>query len=617
MPLDGSPRGRGRPSPVSRATHRPGGQCRRRGRLALRLTVEFSPVRAGSRHRAADTLTSGTAASAAAVRRARPGTGAAGRRPVPWLIAWRVFAAYTADLGVPVPALDPTSWDLGIFTEYVKQFAHLHAPDRRHQGRRLQPARGPLPPDRRPHRAVLPGVPHPGHPAGGAGAAGRGVGDPGQPGRGDQLGTGAGRAIGAAYGFSWGLQQLVNYDFHEIAFAVPLLACSACPRWSAGERGPRCCWALPLVFVKEDQGFTVAAIGLIIALVYRRQAAGLILAAWGLAWSFLAITVIIPALQPDRSVPVLERRRRPQPGRRSLLGRRAWSASSPPEAWTKLPTLGMILLPTAFVALRSPLVLADRCRAWCCASSRPTVLLLGHELALQRDRDADRVHRRDRRAGQDRRRGPRTEPERGQEVMSARLAVSPGARLATGHGAAMMLAIAAGLGLPVPAEQPVEPADLQLDRHVAAARAAMARVPNGAKVATDLDLLAPLAARTDTFWLGNSAQPRHQVRGVRHREHGLAAAAAQRARVCGGPEPRGAVPPDLRQRWRVRIHQGRRGGPGSRRLACTIRAPAPDRGAGRAVGRSGRRPPWRESCRRSPRRPPPRAARCGAWLPAA
>jgi len=35
----------------------------------------------------------------------------------------------------------------------------------------------------------------------------------------------------------------------------------------------------------------------------------------------------------------------------------------------------------------------------------------------------------------------------------------------------------------------------------------MAQVPDGATVATDLDLLAPLAARTDTFWLGNSGNP--------------------------------------------------------------------------------------------------------------
>jgi hypothetical protein len=38
----------------------------------------------------------------------------------------------------------------------------------------------------------------------------------------------------------------------------------------------------------------------------------------------------------------------------------------------------------------------------------------------------------------------------------------------------------------------------------------MARVPDGATVQTTLDLLAPLAARTDTFWIGNSGNPRTQ-----------------------------------------------------------------------------------------------------------
>jgi len=35
----------------------------------------------------------------------------------------------------------------------------------------------------------------------------------------------------------------------------------------------------------------------------------------------------------------------------------------------------------------------------------------------------------------------------------------------------------------------------------------MAKVPDGATVTTTLDLLAPLAARTDTFWIGNSGNP--------------------------------------------------------------------------------------------------------------
>src|ERR1700761_6390006 len=67
----------------------------------------------------------GTTASAAdAVRQADVS------RPdwVPWLIALVVFAGYTIISVSRYLRLDPGSWDLGIFTEYVKQLAHLHAP---------------------------------------------------------------------------------------------------------------------------------------------------------------------------------------------------------------------------------------------------------------------------------------------------------------------------------------------------------------------------------------------------------------------------------------------------------------------------------------------------------
>src|ERR1700758_3264924 len=47
---------------------------------------------------------------------------------VPWLIALAVFAGYTIISVSRYLRLDPGSWDLGIFTEYVKQLAHLHAP---------------------------------------------------------------------------------------------------------------------------------------------------------------------------------------------------------------------------------------------------------------------------------------------------------------------------------------------------------------------------------------------------------------------------------------------------------------------------------------------------------
>jgi uncharacterized membrane protein len=410
---------------------------------------------------------------------------------VPWLIALAVFAAYLPISVFRYLRLDPTSWDLGIFTEYVKQYAHVRAPivDVRGVGFNLlgdhfHPIVALIAPFFRVFpspvtllvaQALLAAVSV--VPVSRAAAY--------------KLGTGAGRAIGAAYGFSWGLQQMVNYDFHEIAFAVPLLACSL----SALVRGrtrAAVIWALPLVFVKEDQGFTVAAIGLIIMLVYKRQAAGLFLAAWGLVWSFLAIIVIIPEFSPTHQYLYWS-----DGGALSPVGGHLSAAGLASQlttgGWTKLPALVMILLPTAFVALRSPIVLAavpslvlrfvgTNSSYWGTnwhynATVMPIVFIAAID-ALARIR-ADE-----------------------QEREPGRLAVA-----LERHGAAMMLAIAAALAFQFPLSSLWSPQTYSIDRHVAAARAAMARVPNGARVATDLDLLAPLSARTDTFWLGNSGNP--------------------------------------------------------------------------------------------------------------
>jgi hypothetical protein len=50
----------------------------------------------------------------------------------------------------------------------------------------------------------------------------------------------------------------------------------------------------------------------------------------------------------------------------------------------------------------------------------------------------------------------------------------------------------------------------QMSPLVAADNAAMAQVPDGATVQTTLGLLAPLSARTDTFWIGNPGNPATQ-----------------------------------------------------------------------------------------------------------
>jgi hypothetical protein len=75
------------------------------------------------------------------------------------------------------------------------------------------------------------------------------------------------------------------------------------------------------------------------------------------------------------------------------------------------------------------------------------------------------------------------------------------------HGGAVMAAIAVTLVFQFPLSQLWQSQTYQLDAHVAAANAAMAVVPDGATVQTNLDLLAPLAARTDTFWIGTKGNP--------------------------------------------------------------------------------------------------------------
>lgn len=73
-----------------------------------------------------------------------------------------------------------------------------------------------------------------------------------------RIGAAAGTVVGLAYALSWGLTNAVWSQFHEIAFGVPLLAFGLVA-YLEGRR--RTAWILIalLVFVKEDMGLTVFA----------------------------------------------------------------------------------------------------------------------------------------------------------------------------------------------------------------------------------------------------------------------------------------------------------------------------------------------------------------------
>jgi hypothetical protein len=75
------------------------------------------------------------------------------------------------------------------------------------------------------------------------------------------------------------------------------------------------------------------------------------------------------------------------------------------------------------------------------------------------------------------------------------------------HGAPMMAAIAVALVYQFPLGTLWHGSTYTISPQVAADDAAMAVVPDGVTVQTTLNLLAPLAARTDTFWMGNAGNP--------------------------------------------------------------------------------------------------------------
>ena len=429
--------------------------------------------------------------------------------PFVWATSLAVFCVYAAISLFRLLRLDPSSWDLGIYTEYVKQLAGLRAPivDIRTPGFNLlgdhfQPLVAVLAPLFRvfPSSATLLVAQ--------ALLVAVSVFPVSQVAR-EKLGLGPSRAIAVAYGFSWGLQQLAQFDFHEIAFAVPLLAFSL-SALARGRTRAAVCWALPLVFVKEDQGFTVAAIGLylVVAGLYakgqprggsrtsqprgghpgatgidtRRVAAGQFLLVWGFAWSFLAIGVIIPHFNPAHHYDYWSDGGILAPGGHlsvAGLGRQLL------HAWpTKLETITMLLLPTAFIALRSPLILIAAPSLllrftstdssfwgtyWHYNATLMPVLFIAAADGLARMDAKSRIRR---------------------------------------LGPALMVVIAVVLAFQFPLSSLWRAQTYQISPHVSQAEAAMAQVPDGATVLTTLDLLAPLAARTDTFWIGNSGNPR-------------------------------------------------------------------------------------------------------------
>lgn len=157
----------------------------------------------------------------------------------------------------------------------------------------------------------------------------------------ERLGPVTGILAALAYALSFGLQSAAAVQFHEIAFAVPLLAFSL-TALVRGRIGACIAWAAPLVLVKEDLGLTLVVLGAVIALRSRaHRLAGAGLACWGAGWFVLSTFLILPLLNTAGQYDYTDNLASP-------LGV-LW----PPVKWA---TVAMLLLAAGAIGARSPLI---------------------------------------------------------------------------------------------------------------------------------------------------------------------------------------------------------------------------------------------------------------------
>ncbi|MDF3144379.1 MULTISPECIES: DUF2079 domain-containing protein [unclassified Streptomyces] len=272
-------------------------------------------------------------------------------RREPWLLAAALFVGYAIVSVGRYRHLGQRSWDLGIFEQVIRSYAHLQAPiaDLKGPGFNIlgdhfSPVTALLAPLYRVFPSpvtllvaqaalfALSAVPV-------TRAAAR------------LLGRWRGLAIGVAYGLSWGLQQAVDFDFHEICFAVPLIAFSLeallARRWRAA-----LLWAIPLVLVKEDLGFTLTGIALVVAWRARRGAPrasryAIGVAVFGVVAVAATLLLVIPSFNSAGTYDYWNKVSESSGGGGPFDG-----------LDTKFRTLCWLLIPTTgLLALRSPVLL--------------------------------------------------------------------------------------------------------------------------------------------------------------------------------------------------------------------------------------------------------------------
>ncbi|MEO6471511.1 MAG: DUF2079 domain-containing protein [Aeromicrobium sp.] len=283
------------------------------------------------------------------------------------------------------------------------------------------------------------------------------------------LGRAQGMCVAIAYGLSFGIQSALKADFHEVAFAAPLLALVGGAYLDRDWRR-MLWWSLPLLLVKEDMGLTVAAIGAVVWLGGERRR-GTVLAITGLVVMALVILVAIPHFSPTGEwqysssfgesrgfLTVLT----DAPGRKLLtllitFGITGMLAFASPWALVALPTLAVRFA-------------ADKEFYWGTDWHYSLVLMPIVFVAL-----IDAMNRQHR---------------------------APWLRAYAARGAAVALAFAAAMQLNSPLSVLVQPSTYDSAPRAAGAREVIALVPKGSKVETDISLMSHLVTDHTVYWLG-------------------------------------------------------------------------------------------------------------------
>ena len=284
---------------------------------------------------------------------------------------------------------------------------------------------------------------------------------------------------------------------------------------------------------------------------------GALLTVWGLAWSAAGHRGDHPALQSAAPVPLLDRRRRAELTRRRRTSR-------PPSVLAqfgallvpKLRTTLLILLPVAFLALGSPLALVA-CRAWRCGSCPRTAAYWGtgyHYNATVMPivfiAAIDSAGPDPRRTGPSPRRERRTTAglgaRPGRSLAATR--VVPGAHAGDRGGARLRSSRSATCGTRRPTRS---------------ARTSGGRTPPwpgcppGTTVEATLTMLAPLAARDDTYWIGNAGNPAPRYIVFDDLDSGWSPPPSNPLTFVEQRHPGRHLPADLREQLRLRVPPGR------------------------------------------------------------